>query len=220
VTGPPDQQTIDQTVLRVVHNKAARLAGTNGFSRSDREDIQQELLVDYFVRVRKFDPAKSSCRTFLYRVVRHRIASLLDAQHAACRNHRLCRDSLDGPAQVVTGEAIPLGDFVSFDECEFRIGRHALSSGERQDLRIDVDRVIATLPYELAAIADLLRSVGVVETANQLGVPRSTVYRRITAIRAVFARAGLDLYVRRPGTASARPVGGAWSSPSVNECAD
>jgi RNA polymerase sigma-70 factor, ECF subfamily len=195
---------IDHAADRVARIHAARLSGRFGFTEADRNDIHQELLMDYFIRSRRFNPAKSSRRTFLNRIFRHRVATLCESQSAACRDYRLRSDSLDGPASLGTGGSITLGDTISTDSCHAPIGRAALPSWDREELRIDIDRVIATLPSELAAIANMLRSEGVVETAYLLGVPRATLYRRIASIRVAFKSAGLDLYLRHSGASSRR----------------
>jgi RNA polymerase sigma-70 factor (ECF subfamily) len=193
----PDWASIDPLVLTVVRVEAGRLAGRYGFSLSDRDDIRQELLLDCFVRLRRFNSAKASRRTFLYRLVRHRVATLLESQSAACRDYRLCGESLNGPARFDINASILLGDTVSTDDYDARLGRNALSSWERAELRIDVAAAIAILPPEMAAIARLLTSIGVVETAHQLGIPRATLYRRIADIRTAFEHTGLGLYVGR-----------------------
>lgn len=192
--------SIDPLVLSVVRTEANRLAGSCGFSYGDRDDIRQELLLDCLVRLRRFNASRSSRRTFLYRVVRHRVGTLRESQSAACRDYRLCTDSLDGPAHLVTSKSIILGDTTSTDTCEARIGQYSLSSWEREELRIDVNKVISTLPYELAVIANLLRCIGAVDAAHQLGMPRATLYRRIATIRKAFKAAGLDRCLKRRRT--------------------
>ena len=183
---------IDPSILSAIRGKAAHLIGACGFSAADRADLQQELVFDCLSRLGKFDPTKSSHRTFLHRVVGHRVATLVDAKMAACRDYRLCRDSIDDPVRLPTDESIPLGETVSADDYEARSGRSALSSCERTVLQIDVARLIAALPAELAAVAVVLKSAGAVEAGRRLGISRATVYRRISQIREVFAAAGLD----------------------------
>ena len=188
---------IDASIFSAIRGKAARLIGACGFSAADRADLQQELVFDCLSRLRKFDPTRSSHRTFLHRVVGHRVATLVDAQRAACRDYRLCRDSLDAPIPVADSDLIALGETVSGDAYEARMGRSARSARERSELRIDVDSVISRLPPELAAVAVLLKSEGVVEVGRRLGISRATTYRRLIRIREVFAAAGLDSYLRQ-----------------------
>jgi RNA polymerase sigma-70 factor (ECF subfamily) len=193
----PNLAVIDPMLLAIVGATAARLAGTYGFNRADRDDIRQDILLDCIVRLQKFDPAKSGRRTYLHRIVRHRVATLLDGQRAACRDYRLCRQSLDGPSRTTATESVPLGEILSRDDYESGIGRDALSSHERSELRIDVGRVVSLLPADLASVAVLLRSVSAVEAGRRLGVSRSTLHRRIADIRGFFQRSGLNLYLNR-----------------------
>ena len=220
MTAPQASPAIDSTLLAAVRTKSATLAGTYGFSVTDRDDISQELLLDGWLRLRKFDPTKSSRRGFLRRVVGNRVATLLDAQRAACRDYRSCQRSLNEKIEFTAGDFVELGETVSTDDYEARIGRRALSSRDRAELLIDVAKVIAILPRELAAIANLLRSAGVGETAHQLGVPRSTMYRRIADIRVVFENAGLHLYLNCLDRASSKRQNRSCNdtSPDPNFC--
>ena len=198
----------DPMVVSIVCTHAARLAGRHGFSFADRDDIRQELFLDCFVRLRRFDSTKSSRRTFVYRVVRHRLRTLHEYHSAACRDYRLCIDSLDSPAPFAIDESITLGDSLSTGAYEARIGRQALSPWQREELRIDVNKAISTLPCELALIANLLRSLGIVEVAQELGIPRATLYRRIDSIRKAFELAGLNFYLGDQSTKSLIRRGG------------
>lgn len=201
-----DPASIDPLVLTVVRTASNRLAGSYGFSYNDRDDIRQELLLDCFVRLRRFNAARSNRRTFVYRVVRNRVATLCASQTAACRDYRLRHNSLDD-SQSVGNQPIPLRDHYSAADCADLRRQSALSYRERDELRIDVARVTARLPLELAAIAMLLTSVGASEAAKQLGIPRATLYRRIADIRVAFRNGGLDRYLGRSGRASVRRSG-------------
>jgi RNA polymerase sigma-70 factor (ECF subfamily) len=185
---------VDRMVVGIVRIHAARLIGRYGFTTADRDDISQEILRACIDSQRRYNPAKSSRRTFLCRVAGNQVANLRDSQSAACRDYRLCTNSLDGPVPIVASKSITLGDTMSADA---RVGRSALSSWECEQLRIDVARVISTLPPELAAIARLLQSIAVVEVSRLLGMPRATLYRHIARIRQAFATAGLRGYLRR-----------------------
>jgi RNA polymerase sigma-70 factor (ECF subfamily) len=116
-------------------------------------------------------------------------------------------------------ESITLGDSLSTDACEVRIGRQALSPWQREELRIDVNKAISTLPCELAPIANLLRSVGIVEAAQELGIPRATLYRRIDSIRKAFELAGLNFYLGDQNTKSSVRLG-SRTRPSRRRSAD
>jgi RNA polymerase sigma-70 factor (ECF subfamily) len=188
---------LDPTLLAIVGATAARLAGTYGFSPADRDDIRQELLLDCVIRLTKFDFAKSSRSTFVHRIVRHRIATLVDAQRAACRDYRRCRESLDDPAHADASESRPLRETLSADGCEAGNSRSSRSPWDHTELQIDVAKVIATLPADLAAVAVALKSAGVVQVAHQLGLSRATIHRRIIRVRELFEAVGLGICSRK-----------------------
>jgi RNA polymerase sigma-70 factor, ECF subfamily len=63
--------------------------------------------LDLLVRLENYDPRKSKRNSFMARVVEHRIATLLEERHAACRDWRLCRESLDDPEWQERDEGAP-----------------------------------------------------------------------------------------------------------------
>jgi RNA polymerase sigma-70 factor, ECF subfamily len=192
----PDPRVLTPALMKFVYLKAAALAGRYGFSRSDRDDIRQDLLLDCIARSPNFDPARSSPVTFFHRVILHGIATLLEAQRAGCRDYRRCRHSLNTPVQF-NDESIELGETISVDDYDYRLGRSVLPPLERTELQIDVALSISRLPAELTAVAVLLKTVSVVEAARRLGVSRSTLCRRVASIREIFIAAGLDGYHSR-----------------------
>jgi RNA polymerase sigma-70 factor, ECF subfamily len=181
----------EPSALAVIRVKAAQMVRAGyGYGPDDRDDLQQDLWLDAFVRSRKFDKTRSGRRTFLYRVVNNRAATLMKARTAGCRDYRLCQRSVDEP--VVPGGLEPLANSVSADEYEARMCRRSLPRREHWELRTDIEKVIASLPADLASIVNQLGAGSVVEAARRLGLSRSTMYRRIAEIRNVFISAGLS----------------------------
>ena len=186
---------IEPSIQAVIRFKAVQLVRSGyGYSPDDRDDLQQDLWLDAFVRSRKFDPTRASRRTFVNRIVANRAATLIEARTAGCRDYRACTRSLDEPAGQ-DGTTL-FGDSLCTDDYESRMGRNPISSVHHSELRADVERVIALLPQHLADVARLLMSKTVVQAARQLKVSRSGLYRRLAEIREVFAAAGLDSYLR------------------------
>ncbi len=105
----------------LIRSKARTLIGKAGFTSADCEDIEQELALDLLVRLENYDPRKSKRSTFMARVVEHRIATLLEERRAACRDWRLCRESLDDPEWQERDEGARKGlgpDSILFDPNE------------------------------------------------------------------------------------------------------
>lgn len=74
-------QPIDQTYLDAALSAAAtrtyRLAARLGLPSADREDLQQELLLDLLERAPGFDPQRACANTFTGVVSQHRAVELL-----------------------------------------------------------------------------------------------------------------------------------------------
>ena len=67
-----------QSALDAAATRTYRMAARFGLSPEDREDLQQELILDLLEHQEKFDPAKGSTGTFTGMVSKHRSVELLD----------------------------------------------------------------------------------------------------------------------------------------------
>lgn len=144
-----------------------RLIGRAGYTISDTEDVRQELLLDLWCRSKRFDPAKSSVRTFANRVMRHKVATLVRASGATKRDYLKTRH--------LEQCALP-----SDSSVEGRIHR-----------RVDVRTCIDCLPTSLRTIAITLMTRTVVQASSELGISRTTLHRRILEIQQAFELMGL-----------------------------
>ena len=83
-SSPPLQHRIvSGFAARAIAWKAQQLAGHNGFSRSEREDIEQELRLHLLRRLAKFDPEIAHWNVFVRTVLERRAASLIAQRRAA-----------------------------------------------------------------------------------------------------------------------------------------
>ncbi|MCB2141488.1 sigma-70 family RNA polymerase sigma factor [bacterium] len=166
----------------LIRSKARTLIGKAGFTSADCEDIEQELALDLLVRLENYDPKKSKRSTFMTRVVEHRIATLLEERHAACRDWRLCRESLDDP---------------EWSECEEGSSRldsqpdPSVPTGDELALGMDLRKALESLPQDLRELWDLLLDSNMYRVARETGIPRATLYYRLDRLRAALREAGL-----------------------------
>ncbi len=181
------QQLLDPTIFRLTRFKARQLAGRFGFAYHDVEDIQQDLLLDFLCRSRRFDSHRCSRRTFARFVVNNRVAALVQARKAACRDHRVDRLSLDHPIGQQDGSGFP-----SFSGADIANQRRWMSLESQLNLRLDVAGVLIRLPAALVDVCRLLMvSDSATDAAAKAGISRATFYRRIAKVRTAFAEAGL-----------------------------
>ena len=184
-------QDIDDYAVRIIKHKARQLIGRYGLTIFDREDLEQELMIDLLQRMRHYNPAKAKKSTFMARIVERHIATLLEARHARCRDWRMCRMSLNTPHENDRGDTREMIDRVD-SEGTLRPCQPDTRESEINNLRMDVQRVLDTLPEDLRDLCERLRESNMAEIARETGVPRTTLYDKLTRIREAFRKAKLD----------------------------
>jgi len=164
----------------LIKNKARMLVGKAGFRASDLEDLEQELALDLFARLPKYNPERARRTTFMAMVVDHKLSALLDERHAQCRDWRMCRESLDECSACEDGasRADALADA-------------SVPTSDDLALEIDLQRALETLPPDLRELWDLLLDSNINRVARQTGIPRTTIYAKRERLRKALREAGL-----------------------------
>ena len=185
---------IDKYAADLIRHKARQLVGKAGFTEDDRPDLEQELMIDLLQRMRHFNPAKAKKTTFMARIVERHISTILEARFAQCRDWRLCQTSLNEPLDNGEGDTTERIDFLD--------GEGSLGGGTREtrerlahEIRMDLDRAIASLPEDLRDLCVGLHDSTMAEIAREMGIPRTTLYDRLSKLREAFIEAGLTDYL-------------------------
>ncbi len=181
VSAPPLEPYIDYAT-RYAKRKASQLAGHFGFSKSDRADIVQELLLDLVRRWPKYDPKRGEPEVFIRRVLWARVSTLIKQKLALKRQFDYEAATLDEEAdeEVTTN---------------FRTGLPRRIDQEHADLASDVTTVLAQMTAEERDLCERLQSQTLSEIARELGIPRSTLADRVQKLRSHFEDAGLQHYL-------------------------
>lgn len=180
---------VDDSTLRFIQYKARQLAGRYGFGPDEVEDIQQNLTVRCLERMRRFDSRRANPRTFARLVIHREIANIIESQKAHCRDYRLGQIPLNTPTFADAASAQELAEV----RLEGAGNLEGLPRTLNWDLsvRLDVERVVATLPQDLQRICQLLMVLDrLAEVAKAAGISRATLYRRVCTVRVVFEQAG------------------------------
>lgn len=186
---------IDEYTVRLITFKARQLTAHPGFSDADREDLEQELLLDLLRRQPKYDPKRAQNSTFLARVVEHRAATLIEERKAGLRDYRLQAFSLDDHIDDEDGVRCERSETFDQDDYLLRTGRQTRPSDEMRDLGIDVRSVVDQLPPKLRDLCQRLMRDSITDVSRETGMPRSTLYGIIGKVRAAFKDAGLEDYL-------------------------
>jgi len=185
---------VDPYAANLVRHKARQLVGKAGLTEDDREDIEQELMMDLIVRMKQFNPSKGKKTTFMTRIVERRISNIFETRFAQCRDWRKCMTSLNEP--------VPAGDDDITERVEQlnsdgQMGYNGKESGDQRtdDIRLDIESVLSSLSEDLQYLCKKLRSGNMAEIARELKIPRSTLYGKLTKLRDAFREAGLENYL-------------------------
>jgi RNA polymerase sigma-70 factor, ECF subfamily len=176
-----------RTLIRV---KARQLVRRSGFSRSDQDDVEQELVLNLLGQARRYDPDRASMSTFIARVVDSGVAMLLRKRKRQKRAPGLSAQSLELLVGASTGKTQLLGATLSGEDRDRRLGRRSLS-----DLAIYVDAeafdfAMRGLPSQLLEIVSRVMESSPAAAARDLGISRRQVAAALVAVRQHFERAG------------------------------
>lgn len=137
---------IDEYAVRIIKHKARQLVGRAGFTESDREDLEQEMMLDLLRRLPKYNPDRAQRNTFIARIVEHKVATIIETRKAGMRDYRLCTCSLNDRLEDDEGGSIERLETIDQEEYLRRTGKLSRPAAELRDLSIDLGRVIASLP--------------------------------------------------------------------------
>ena len=186
---------LDAYTVRLIKNKAWQLVGRAGFTKDDREDIEQDLTVSLLQRLPKFNPARGSLHTFMDRVVEHEAARLIENRQAPMRDYRRAVCSLNETVKDDNGEEAERGDLIDQDGYRAQIGEPALPMADFIALNVDLERMAKARPD----LRDLWRRLAAGQTlthiSQETGIPRGTLYERMKELRKLAERMGLKGYL-------------------------
>ena len=188
-------QGIDDYAVQLIKYKARQLVGRVGFTESEREDLQQEMVLDLLRRLPKFDPKRAGRNTFIARIVEHKVATIIEAQKAGMRDYRLCSCSLNDRLEDEEGRSIERMETIDQEDYLRRTVKLSRPMSELRNLSIDLRSAVQALPPELRGLCKRLQTESVTEISRDTGIPRGTIYESIKKLRAIFKDAGLKDYL-------------------------
>lgn len=198
----------------LIHKKVGQLLGKYGYTRSDREDLFQELVTHLVTSLLSYDAAKGCRKSFATAVVERYVVSLLRKR---CAQRRQCSEqSARGPSGTgcgsqtgpecrrrrvqslsALGRYVPEGEENHVDVEQHHLDdrrlAHPRDQHDQDELVMDVAKVLADLPPDAREIAEaLMRAESTRDLARARGVPESTLRGQISALRKRFERSHLS----------------------------
>jgi len=185
---------IDEYAVRLIKHKAGKLIKQFGFTESDRQDLEQEILFDMFCHLPKFNSNCAQRNTFITHVVEHKIINIIEARKAGVRNYSLCAYSLNECLEGKNGGKVERIETINQDEYLYNMGKLLRPLEELTELTIDIKEVIAGLPPKYRNLCECLKEEKVAEISRNMNISRETIYKYIREIRELFEIIGLKNY--------------------------
>lgn len=189
------QCELSDYAVQLIRYKARQLARTEGFTAQDLEDICQDLLVDLLERLPKFDPTRATYRTFVDRVVNHRIANLLRHRRREKRTPRREVCSLNEYLEDEEGQPIQRVEILLVEEADRRLGRKTRTDQEMAELALDVPAALQCLSDNLRRLCEFLKTGSITEASRAMGIPRATLQDHRKKLREFLEAVGLQDYL-------------------------
>jgi hypothetical protein len=167
--------------IEFIRYHARQLARHRAVPGMELEDYEQDLITDLLVRERSFDARRASYPTFADRVIRHRVATLIQA------GLRMRRIENQEPRAVGTEPDLE----TQADSCSC-----AGWTEERCSLCLDLERFIGQLPARLRRCCKWLLADNRRAAAAALGLHRSSLYEAAHDLKRHAIEAGLHLYLQ------------------------
>ena len=178
----------------IVKRKVKQIIGRAGYTRQDKEDLEQELLTRLLQGLKSFDPDVAHRKSFVTAIVERSVASIIRDAEAQKRDHRRI-----GSLQMLvelTGEGpTELAETIGEREYNERRCRDPRSDEDLAQLVTDLADVVDSLPDELRDLAERMKTQSISAIAREIGVPRTTLNDTVRRLRQRFEAAGLRDYV-------------------------
>jgi DNA-directed RNA polymerase specialized sigma24 family protein len=173
---------IDPFIINQVRYHSRSLIRHPAIHGMEVEDIEQELMLDVLSRTQAYDPEKASWRTFVDRILNHKIANLIEDAKALKRGGGVRAISLDALLENPEGENDELPD-------------PAGDPTEAMHLAIDLKQAMQALPKPLVVLMFQLGEHNPSELSRMTRVPRATLYGPINTLRGTLREQGVHHYL-------------------------
>ncbi|MEM7560631.1 MAG: hypothetical protein AAF394_16030 [Planctomycetota bacterium] len=173
--------------INLIRRKSHRLAQSRGFSRSDVDDIQQELSLTVYRACLVHDRKLGAIEPFIQTVVTNRITELARSRHAQRRTPLSEAGSLNRPGTSDDGGAQWVD---AFSEKHGRLDRQQLA-----ELSFDMQAALDRLGSQTRQVAELLMLYPIAEVQRRTGTTRSKLRTHIKVIRQQLKNDQLEEYL-------------------------
>jgi DNA-directed RNA polymerase specialized sigma24 family protein len=201
------EQQLPCCTVRWIRERARRLAGHYGWGPSDREDIEQELSLNVWLRLPKYDSAEGSFEDFVHWLIKRAVATLVERQMAKKRGQGRRPRSLDIAIGGPEGGTTSASEVMDEAQADRRLGLDRRHFTAKCDLSVEFREFLGTLGPDLRDLCErLLQNPNFTDISRDTGIPRATLYERREELARLMEKAGLREYHPSSGASDGPPV--------------
>ena len=185
--------------LDLARGKARGLIGNYGFTESDLKDIEQEMLLQVYLKRGtrgSWAEVTASERTVMSRILNNRIRDIIDVVKTKKRKFQTNAESLHRKLSTSGDDedTLTLEETLSEEQSFSRQGGITLK--QEEEIRLALARSLEKLTDIQRRVCDLvLKGLNITQVATTLGVRRKKVHKELSRMRSVFDRDGLGEYI-------------------------
>lgn len=174
----------------LIRFKARQLSRSCGFTRSDQDDLEQDLWTVLLSQAEAFDPDRASIDTFIDRVVNSAVLMILRDRRRQKRANGFHTHSLDTPPQRSGPSTAAAGaDLTAEDRCRHR-GAAPVNESQLAEDHKAAQHALSQMPSELREVCRRVMGGSISSAARELGRSRRQIRNVLAEARAYFERAG------------------------------
>ena len=178
-----------------INLRSVKLVGILGLSRSDIEDIRQDLRIHLLERLPNYDPNKSTKKGFIAMVLNNRIRTIIRLHRTSAEAMDCGTVSLDEQFSDADSQPIRLFETVDEEEVLMNFGIIRRRNIEHAEMRIDVERFLSRLPDRLRELCLMLQEKSVSQIARETGTSRQKIHAELVRMRVLAEQSGLREYI-------------------------
>jgi len=181
----------DPFTVTLIRIKARQLCRRSDFSRSDYDDLRQDMRLYLLEKGHLFDPARGNIEAFVTNALRTWVAMRLRYRNREKRRESYKVVSLERTRVECDGDTTTLGAVLLEEDGRRLTQAYPISAVERFELREAIEHAMQGLEPDDRALLIQVAEHGITSTAKSLGVSWRQVDNAMTRIRALFKKAGL-----------------------------
>lgn len=169
-----------------INYESTKLVGTYGLKTQDFEDIKQELFLELWPKLEKYDQEKSSLKTYICCMLKASVATFVrkQKQRNVTQSKAFCFADLD--YDDVKDEGRSFVDSV--------IDPHSQHASDQVDQRIDMAIIFESLTDEEQRVHTAVKQSNQYAASQTLGMTRHRIHNVLESIKEKFTAAGYSTY--------------------------